>query len=164
MKEISFSCKTVHIITKCPILEQRKPVNKRIAHCPNAFFDKVSLLSYKMKHTGNTYNDVGNVVKRRWCHKNDRWTGTKTQTKFLALRSKLRQSSSYTLTGRSFKILNVCMVSEKQEPVHAKHEKCNFVPRGEYSCTRNTNLNLIMQKENRVIQRILWQTFKLFAD
>ena len=41
------------------------------------------------------------------------------------------------------------------EPVHVKHEKCMFVSRGLYSRMRTINLDLIMQKCNRVIQMII---------
>ena len=36
-----------------------------------------------------------------------------------------------------------------------RHGKCIFVPRGEYSRMRTFNLDLIMQKNSRVIQMII---------
>ena len=36
-----------------------------------------------------------------------------------------------------------------------KHGKCIFVPQGEYSRMRTTNLNLMMQKGSRVVQMII---------
>ena len=44
-----------------------------------------------------------------------------------------------TLTGRSFKILNVCMVLENHEPVHEKHEHYILYPD---AITRAYALNL----------------------
>ena len=35
-----------------------------------------------------------------------------------------------------------------------KHEKCIFIPQGEYSRMRTINLNLMMQKRSRVVQMI----------
>ena len=43
---------------------------------------------------------------------------------------------------------------ENHESVHVKLGKCIFVPQGEYSRMRTTNLNLMMQKGSRVVQMI----------
>ena len=40
------------------------------------------------------------------------------------------------LIGRSLEILTLFTVLKNHEPVHVKHGKCNFVPRGNYSCMR----------------------------
>ena len=81
--------------------------------------------------------------------------GTTNQWRLLSLRSKLRHCSFHTLTGRSSEILNMCTVFKNHEPVHAKHGKCSFVPRGEYSRMRTINLDLIMQKGSRVYRMII---------
>ena len=52
-------------------------------------------------------------------------------------------------------ILNLCTVLENHEPVHVKDGKCIFVPQGEHSRMRMTNLNLMMQKGSRVVQMII---------
>ena len=56
------------------------------------------------------------------------------------VRKKLRHFNSHTLTGLSFKILNVCLVLKNHEPVHAKHDKCIFEPQCEYSRVRTKKL------------------------
>ena len=59
------------------------------------------------------------------------------------------------LIGQSLEILNLCTVLKNHEPVHVKHGKCIFVPQGEYSRMRTTNLNLMMQKGSRVVKMII---------
>ena len=53
-------------------------------------------------------------------------------------------SSSHKLIGRSLEILKLCTVLKNLEPVYVKHEKCIFVPQGEYSRMRTINLNLMI--------------------
>ena len=52
-------------------------------------------------------------------------------------------------------ILNLCTVLKNHEPVHVKHGKCIFVPQGEFSRMRTTNLNSMMQEGSRVVQVII---------
>ena len=78
---------------------------------------------------------------------------TKNQWRFLSLRSKFRDFSLHTITGRSFKILNVYMVMKNHEPVHVKHRKCIFVPPGEFLCMCIKHYDLIMQKDSQIIIR-----------
>ena len=51
--------------------------------------------------------------------------------------------------------MNLSTELKTHEPVHVKHGKCIFVPKGEHSRMRTTNLNLMMQKGNRVVQMII---------
>ena len=71
------------------------------------------------------------------------------------LHSKFRHFSFHKLIGRSLEIMNLCTVLKNHEPVHVKHGKCIFVPQGEYSRMRTTNLNFIMQKGSCVVQMII---------
>ena len=52
-------------------------------------------------------------------------------------------------------MLNLCTVLKNHELGHVKHGKCSFVPQGEFSRMRTTNLNLMMQKGSRVVQMII---------
>ena len=48
---------------------------------------------------------------------------------------------------------NLCTVFKN--PVHVKHEKCIFVPRGVCSRMRTINIDLITQKGSQVVQMII---------
>ena len=79
---------------------------------------------------------------------NDRFTYTKNQWRFLTLRSKFKTLQLRTLTGRSFRILNVCMVFKKSRARAREAWKMHFVHRGQFSCLRTKKLDLIMQKDS----------------
>ena len=72
-----------------------------------------------------------------------------------AVHSKFRHFSFHKLIGGSLEILNLCRVLKKHEPVHAKHGKCIFVPRGKFLRMRTTNMNLVMQKGSRVVHMLI---------
>ena len=50
------------------------------------------------------------------------------------IHSKLRHFSSRTLTGRSFKILNVCIVLKNHKPVYVKHENAFYPEASNRAC------------------------------
>ena len=50
---------------------------------------------------------------------------------------------------------SMAMVLKNHKPVHVKHGKCSFVPRGEYSRRRTINLDLIKQQGGRVVQMVI---------
>ena len=83
-----------------------------------------------------------------------RFSGFQNQWRLLPLRSKFRHFSFHKLIGRSLEILNSCTVLKNHEPLHVKHGTCIFVPHDVCLRMRTTNLNLMMQKGNRVVQMI----------
>ena len=84
-----------------------------------------------------------------------RFSGFQNQWQLLPLGSKFRHFNFHKLIGRSLEILNLCSVLKNHEPVHVKHGKFIFVPQGEFSRMRTTNLNWMMQKGSLVVQMII---------
>ena len=134
---------------------QGKHLEKRISHCYDTFSSIRLTCYHKIKHAGVICNDVDHVIKWRWSDKKDDFRVSKNQWQLLPLRSKVRHSSFHKPIRRSLEILNLCMVLKNHEPVHVKHGKFIFVPEGEFSRMRTTNLNLMMQKGCLVVQMII---------
>ena len=77
--------------------------------------------------------------------------------------SKFRHFSWHTLNGRTFKILNLCIVLKIHQPVHVKHGNAFVYPR--VSARAHLKFNLIMQKGCWVVQMInAHKRFRLFTD
>ena len=81
--------------------------DKQINNCPYTFSSIWPSCFWKVKHTGDSCNGVDCLVQ--WCRSlsNVRWTGTESQSRFLAFPCKFRLFTLHTLTGRSSKSLTM---------------------------------------------------------
>ena len=87
--------------------------DKQVNHGPYTFSSIWPSCFCKVKHTGDSCNGVYRLVQ--WCRslRNVRWTGTESQSRFLAFLCKFRHFTLHTLTGRSCKSLIVCKFLQK---------------------------------------------------
>ena len=75
------------------------------------------------------------------------------------LSKKFRHFSFHKLTRRSLEILNLYTVLKNHE---REARKMHFVPQGEFSRMRTTNLNLMMQISSPVVQIIIAHKFSYY--
>ena len=131
--------------------------DKQVNHCPYTFSSIWPPCFCKVKHTGDNSNGVDRLVQ--WCRslRNVRWTGTESQSRFLAFLFKFRHFTLHTFTGRSSKSLTVYTFLKKYQHVHVQHRKITFILECEYPRTRTLKQDLIMQKDRYVVQMIVSQ-------
>ena len=100
---------------------------------------------------GYSCNGVHRLVQ--WCRSfgNVRWTGTESQSRFLAFLCKLRHFTLHTLTGRSSKSLTVYKHLKKYQHMHVQHRKSTFALECESPRMRMWKPDLITQKDKHAM-------------
>ena len=104
--------------------------DKQVNHCLHDTFSLIWTSCFcKVKHTGDSCNGIDRLVQ--WCRSlgNVRWTGTESQSRFLAFLNKFRYFTLHTGTGRSSESLIVYKFLKKYRHVQAQQAK-------KYVCTR----------------------------
>ena len=98
------SFKTVLISTNCCITEQQTTAINTYTY---TFSSNWPSWFCKVKHMGDSCNGVDRLVQCCRSLRNVRWTGTESQSRWLAFLWKVRHFTLHTLTGRSSKSLIV---------------------------------------------------------
>ena len=129
--------------------------DKQVNRCPYTFSSIWPSCFCNVKHTGDSCNGVDPMVQ--WCRslRNVHWTGTESQSSFLAFLCKFRHFSLHRLTGRSSKRLTLYKFLKKYKHRHVHQGKSTFVLEYEYPCKHPWKPDLIMQKDRHTMQMII---------
>ena len=121
--------------------------DKQVIHYSYTFSSIWPSCLCKVKHLGDSCNGVDHLVQ--WCRslRNGRWTGTESQSRFLAFLCKYRHFTVHTLTGQSSKSLIVYQFFKQYQHVHVQHGKSTLVLKCEPPHMRTWKLDLMMQKD-----------------